>query len=691
MRNFVLISKKNRVIVEQGNGKQSWEKVMTACANFTSYGYVFSENLIGILQTLTDEQFDEFILMSSEIIKKNLGAHKKYNPMYPNFPKQVMDAHFAELYWNAILHYLFGLIPDYDEAARPELDESLRKCKVLELGSYEDYCSVIRNLISSNTSISSSDKRDISYAILELKNVQDVIPATIPFKENLAYVASEFLDNNKSVEQFVSLFNNVTDVLRVAVSLSGGDVSLSKNTRFKNFSRKVRKIFLSAIDSLGNLEEDMLRHEGMWIRLGERLHPGEFSKEFPTAFSAFNSIRNHKNGTVPKIVTFNSKVEINFLSNDIKELVKLLKTRPGMFARRLDQLLRIDPKKTKSILTEFEKVTEQISTPVLLQIHSHFANRGVERLAFPKGDTTKFITLDPSDKEISEKDCMKVLDICEKTLIKKFSKLSPLGKVYIDPILEKVFIPQSQRTASRALKSLARGSRIPFGNKKFVRFFMWWKNTNEGGRVDLDLSAAAFDSNWNTKPSIWYGNLKDGYGCHSGDITSAPNGACEFIDIDIAKALKQGVRYIQLSVNNYTGQKFTELPEAFAGFMERDNQEAGKIFDARTVMNKIDLTSESTASIPLIIDLETREIIWSDFGFQKGHACMNVRNNAGKNIHLGKAVCEMKRFSMYDLFKIHAVSRGTIVYKKEEADIVYSIDGNVTPYDFDVVASEYLS
>ena len=50
-------------------------------------------------------------------LKALVGADVEYNLMYPNFPEQVMEASDAELFVNAILHYLtFGQwMPEYEK------------------------------------------------------------------------------------------------------------------------------------------------------------------------------------------------------------------------------------------------------------------------------------------------------------------------------------------------------------------------------------------------------------------------------------------------------------------------------------------------------------------------------------------------------------------------------------------------
>ncbi|MFC5789563.1 hypothetical protein ACFPPE_06810, partial [Agromyces tardus] len=70
-----------------------------------------------------------------------------------------------------------------------------------------------------------------------------------------------------------------------------------------------------------------------------------------------------------------------------------------------------------------------------------------------------------------------------------------------------------------------------------------------------------------------YTSLRAVGGVHSGDITSAPDGASEFIDLDLSKVR---ARYIVPQVNIYSGESFDEVEESFFGYMLRDKEQQGK-------------------------------------------------------------------------------------------------------------------
>src|SRR5262249_2039169 len=166
---------------------------------------------------------------------------------------------------------------------------------------------------------------------------------------------------------------------------------------------------------------------------------------------------------------------------------------------------------------------------------------------------------------------------CEQALLDRFAKLPPLGACYLDERLKSYLVPFSQRSASKSLRTLVRGSRLPLPDCTTLRFFVWWKNGRS--RVDIDLSAAMDDGGYKYVSTLSYYNLKDFGAHHSGDIVDAPKGAAEFIDIDIAKCLERKVRYVVMCLNSFTEQPYCDLPECFAGWMARQHPNSGEVFE----------------------------------------------------------------------------------------------------------------
>ena len=511
--------------------------VPTLLKNIENLGYVFSKPLIEACGKLSLEEMSLFYLSLVEDLKKSKGAHQIHNPMYPNFPQQVMSMSSASLYLNAVFHYITSgkFLPKSEKQSREPLLEAT-KLQVIELGNVPEFEALFGQLAGSNASLSEQDKEDIVWFIESYgSKIDRLLPENIPQKENIAFIADLLIRHTEIAKQFLSRYcQTATDALRLAVAMSGGDVSLAQPVKFRSFSRRERKLILELLDSKSNLVEDMLRWRSRWIRLGERLHPGEYAKSFPKIAEAFTILRND----IP-VETFNSVVEKSLAEKNVGEATNRLKTRPGEFARRLDYLLRIDPESHFFVLRAFLMEAGGVSTPVLLQVMAHFKHRherASNRIFFPKGNVGKAHVADNTLPEIENDVCLKVVEICRNALIERFQSLEPLGKVLLDKSLSRFLIPSSQRSASKSLRTITRGSRVPLPeNCNVLRFFIWWKNGTD--RADIDLSAVMYDSHFDLKGLVSYYNLKEFGGVHSGDIVDAPKGASEFIDLPIKTVL----------------------------------------------------------------------------------------------------------------------------------------------------------
>ena len=692
MNNSIYLRRKGQLYLDKGNNSLPNEYILNLLKNIENLGFTFSQELVETVETLSVERLKTFYKQLIADLKELVGDDVEFNPMYPNFPEQVKQASPEELYMNAFLHYLGDwigkrILPDYEKTERAALKDDVR-LKVLELGNKDDFNSIFTRLLSAKTSISETDKKDVEWFIKTYNNkIFDFTPPEIPLKENVAYFIGCLLANDMDVEtQINKHVKTATDVLRVAVAISDGDISLTKNTKFKNISKKYRRLLLQTLENIGDVTEDMLRYKNQWKRLGEKLHPFEYKKQFPKCFEAFDVIRNDK-----PFETFNSKVERSLSKKDITFTSSLLKTRPGEFARRLDNLIRLSDK-PESILSEFREVASKVSTPVLLQVGTHFKERNTAkqlRIFFPKGDVGNVKAIDNNLPLIDREICHQLVSICDETLIERFSNYKPLGKVYIDENLKNYTVPFAQRSASKALKTVSRGSKIDLPAGDTIRFFIYWKDGYS--RTDLDLSALALDEDSCFKMLIAYTDLKEIGGHHSGDITSAPNGASEFVDIEISKCLKKGIRYIMMFVNSYTNQLYCDLPICFAGFMVRQFPDSGEIYDPLTVENKFDLTANTKIAIPLIIDLYDRKVIWTDLSLKSNPSSdNNVINNMSSATIINKSMTNLVKPNLYDLLTLHIKARGEKTLDIKEANTIFAVENGIKPSDIDVLISEYL-
>lgn len=644
-------------------------------------GFMPNKQLFEAMKTLSESDLAELYDDVLPVLKSLVGADVKYEPMYPNFPQQVMEAPLVELYINAILHYFtFGeWMPEYEKVPREFAFEDV-KFKTLKLIDEEQFEKIFIKLLSSNESLSTTDKETIKWFV----NRSDRLPEVdIPFKENLCYVAALAIEKGHDITPFVK---TATDVLRIATHLSDGDISLAGDVKFKSLPRQTRRILVRALERVIRLE-DINRHRGKWVRLFHNLHVGEYSRKLR---AIANKFRNNE-----RIETFNSKIERAIETHNLDDAAELLMKRPGEFARRLDHLLRIPSRKKTVLIESFLHVAPQIPTRVLLQLLGHIKTRAMpldKRIVLPKGGTQKSYIVRGDVKPLSLNVITKLHRGISNTLVQRFSELEPLGNVWIDPQLVDCPVPTQQRSASEGLYNVARGTRLPIGDKGTLRMFVYWV-----GR-DIDLSASLHNEDFSLIERIAYYNLRiANIQCaHSGDITSAKSGASEFIDITIDPAVKYGVRYVVMNVMIYSGPvTFAEHKTCYAGWMTRSKPRSNEVYQPKTVEQRIDIKSKSANCIPVVFDLVERKAIWTDLNYP-GYTEWggnNVDSNRPTIEQSLEAIVSIRnKVSLYDLFEMHANARGTLVDNPEEADVKFSVNDRtgVTPYDIVTINSEFV-
>lgn len=693
--NRIYLQRKGKILIESGfTKKPNVPFIASINRNLSAFGYRLDHSILEVMKTLSDDELINLYRELVDIVRELTGGHREYRPMYPNFPQQVMDADQAELYLVAIVHYasLGALLPEYTKEEREAL-EGWYNLKLIELGTKEDFTKIFYNLIQAKTSISETDKEDIKWFARNntAKFSVAVNVLDIPLKENVALIGEIVINETGDYHAIDQHIKTATDVLRLAVALSDGDISLAEQTRFIKFKRRLRRFLLELLENCGNIEEDMKRYTKEWIRLGEILHPGEYSKKYPKAYEAFKKLRNDIH-----IETFGGKIDEAFKYGKIDDVVENLSERPGEFVRRLDYTLRSFTEHSDFILDALERVASQVSLPVLLQAYAHFRGRNYNsnvRSFFPKGNTAKVYSIENNLEEMDETVRKDVVDSLKEAMVSKLSAEPSLGKVYVDSRLSNYIVPQSQRSASKSLRTITRGSRVPFPEgSNILRSFIYWKQPKDE-RIDVDLSVVVLKDDWEQLFSVYYGNLEEWRHIiqHSGDITAAPNGATEFVDIDVAKVLNSGGRYVLVSINNYTDIKFADMPECFAGWMGRHDGQSGEIFDAKTVVDKYDLTAESKIAVPMVFDLLKREMLWLDLSLTNNYSYVNnVIGNSDSISMITQAIANSHKPTLLDLFMIHVTARGELVYDPKEADIVFSVDQGITPFDIDIIVGEYL-
>lgn len=717
--NAFLFEKKGIVVAEwaglsmaslQGEWGALRLEALTVCANMESLGARLDSELARILSCQTPEALGRFYAFADQTLRSALGAKPGFEPMYPNFPRQVIESSEAELYANAMAHYAgaaqgIQALPSYARLQRDALSGGEPKTLSFKLAGQEEAWAYAADLARSKISFSDSDKEGLKKLWLAAHSageLDSVMSRSVGSgnKENAARcaaLASEF----GQLSLFTDSMSVCTDALRVACAMSNGDPSLAAPTRFGKFTRPQRRALLSVLErhlSGSDPEqalEDVFRRREAWLRLGERLHPGELAKACPLAANAFAALRKN---AAPQ--PFAGRVQHAFETRDLSQALALLGSRPGELARRAAAAARVFGASAHAqIIDLMRERAPKIATNVLVQAMASFeaAQTPLAHRAFmPKGGMGK-IFLQEGAPALDPQFASQMASVCEEALLQRFSQLSPLGKCHIDPALGQVKIPFAQRSASRSLRSLGRGSRSAVEGE-IARLFIYWSEKGVGkdglalssSRIDIDLSCMTFDADFQPCGHVSFTALRGQGVTHSGDVTSAPNGACEFIDIDYAK-LPENVKYIAMTVHSFTGQSFDQAPECFAGWMERPDAMSGEIFEPSLVRGKNDLAASATTMMPVVLDVQARQAIIADLSLGGAPGYSLVERHSKTLSHAVKALALSPAPTLGALFSLHARARGSITLNASEADTIFSMNEGVTPYDFERIGAEFLS
>ena len=127
-----------------------------------------------------------------------------------------------------------------------------------------------------------------------------------------------------------------------------------------------------------------------------------------------------------------------------------------------------------------------------------------------------------------------------------------LPRLEVDPEARTLAVPLSDKQPPRAGWASSRAARA-CRSAGTCGFFIYWK---QHARVtDYDLSVQLLDEDFMLAGQVSYTNLSSAGAVHSGDITEAPDGASEFIDVDLS-AVK--ARYVVPTVNVFSGEGFDD-------------------------------------------------------------------------------------------------------------------------------------
>lgn len=544
-----------------------------------------------------------------EVAKRILGVHVP-PPFYQLFPASVKDLSLDEIVLDRLLHYMrtYGL-GDFSRPGHSLFEEEVvRKCfnedvdvREFSIIGEDDAIGLLKGAVGSLLS-GTRPLNDVHYGVVRA------------FIEDFGYEVAEcnckdttcrlLLDTH---DLQLARFLKLSDVIRLVEQLQFQNYE-STNIKKLNLRNRDRKLLTGVLDCI--FEDgicDMrtcLEKKKQWKGLLHHLHyrpANEKAKRF------LDIVRNDEARSVY------SEFEKLLVEEEVREALDLLREDKGTGAvlRNLDYLLsRCKFPATVDYVLDAIQTDNKI---LLIQLLLHYSKKDPKArrvFKFQKFGMACIHTETPEESRrrstvIEERIASRV----RLRLRQEFERTckGTLGKVYIDRDMKRIALPLQEGTSMGGVGTLPRGSRLPIPEGKKIRAFTYWERVD-----DIDLSAFVLFEDGDQIEFSWRSYSSQESIVYSGDQTSGYDGGSEYFDIDLdlfKEELPDRARYVVLCDNVYSRIPFSKCL-CKAGYMMRDRDDSGEVFEPKTVKSSFAVTCPSTFAYLFGIDVKTREFVW---------------------------------------------------------------------------------
>lgn len=595
-------------------------------------------------------------------------------PFYRGFPESVRKLSADELLFDQWLHYYrtYGE-GDFSAPGQSVVEERVEReafcedydvkefCVITEEKACEKLLEYAESLLTGSRPLSEEQYRfvheyiaDFSYELKRCPSKSLAIRLLLDFR-NVTY--ADFLC--------------LSDVIKLVDELNYQNYG-GRNVKKLNLRNQDRKFVTDVINYLFRAGKDDVRNcfekKAVWNGLLHQIH----YKPLDEASAQFvQLIRGKSNYSVY------AEFEAAMAEKDICAAVNALVNGKGKGAvlRNLNYIVsRCESEE------EFVFVVSQLAEASGLLLMQLLMSYGSEQTM---GRTFKFSkynmlsvhreTVDEQSRRksvITEKHTEMLRTAIESFLQKKYK--GTLGKVYIDSNLEKIALPLQENTSSSGYGVLPKGSRFSIESRKKIRVFTYWEAVN-----DIDLSVIGVSSDGSQTELSWrtFARAQSDAFTHSGDVTSGFYGGSEYIDFDIEKmnVMFPNVDYWVFCNNIYTrGVAFRDCI-CRAGYMLRDVQDSGEIFEPKTVKTSYNIDCDSTAAYLFAIDISRKELVF-----------LNIARNSNASV-AGDTDIRILTDYLYvtdrmNMKKFFTMLASEVVDDMSEADVIVT-DANVSVRD----------
>ena len=446
----------------------------------------------------------------------------------------------------------------------------------------------------------------------------------------------------------------------------------------------------------------------MWVRFIRALRLYEYAKKPGFGQLALMLDRFYRQD----YSVWQGKVDCFRLKNDAEETLRLLKQRPGLFARCLfSTMLSFGP---EQVLVAFRQVMNDVPARLLLSLTAQaeiYFDRNGQRVARPLSSVMKQIPQHPllvhyTDEQLEQMQ-QDIRQLFLDAMRHHFSQPSTLNpqpssfniqpstlnlqpSTFISPQLDHIPMPVGDRSNTvQDVSAALQGTRFPVSGDS-VRLFLQWGKDLPAQHLDMDLSAYilkhpsgetdSHDNSTKGKESdtmvCAYFSLDVPGARHSGDIRQIPDkvGTAEYIELSLPELQKAGAERVVFTCNAYTAGELS--PNLMVGWMSADkpmtvSDETGVAYDPSTVDHLVRITETNLAKglIFGVLDVEKREITWLEMPFD-GQTVLNI---SAKTVDAYLRRLQQKP-TIGQLLRLRAEVQGSrIVDSPEAADEAYTL------------------
>lgn len=586
-------------------------------------------------------------------------------PFYRGFPQSVRNLSTEELLFDQLAHYFntYGL-GNFEEPGHSVFEKDFARVAFQEDTKVQEFMiqteedakdtirAIVKDLLSGSRPLNERQYTLVLTFIRDhLENIPDIVSKN---------TCVRLLIDTKNLSLADSL--NLSDVMKIVDELNYRCYH-NDNPQKLNLRNQDRKFLTALLDRIFQGDRCDIRtcyeKKKLWNGFLHHIHYQPKNEEAEIFVYAMRTKGNE---------SVYSEFEKLMQENRYQQAAELLREKKGTSAllRNMDYIIsRMDREDEQTFLSEFP---EDCSTLILLQLL--FRYEGVQRkdgriFKFTQHNLMKVHYETPEESEkcqsrLTEEQVKEVGKMIRSKLSEKLRNRL-LGKVYIEPSMKNYTLPLAENTSQGGLGVLSKGSRIPIDKGKKLRAFTYWEKVN-----DIDLSVFALTEDGNRREFSWrtMSRHQSGAITYSGDETSGYLGGSEYFDINLPefKARYSEYRYLIFCDNVYSGKNFNEC-FCKAGYMLRDWDDSGQVYEPKTVKSAYLVNCESTFAYLFGIDLFTNEFVW-----------LNVAKNSKSRVAGDTNLSFLTDYfhltdvmNMYDFFSMMAEK---IVEDPMEADVV---------------------